>query len=102
MIRSQAEIRVEFLASRLPRLAHLLLRVAGDLVQLALYIFMGYLAYRYARRASMLPMPMTGVSEAWTYIPVIIGFADAAVVIVLRFLAGPSQRPGISATQVEV
>jgi TRAP-type C4-dicarboxylate transport system permease small subunit len=92
VIRSQAEIRVEFLSKRLPPTANALLRIVGGLIQLGLYLFVGYLAFQYARRASMLSMPMTGASEAWTFVPIVIGFLDAAVVIVLRAFA-PKQIP---------
>jgi TRAP-type C4-dicarboxylate transport system permease small subunit len=92
VIRSQAEIRVEFLSNRLPRAAYSLMRIVGDLIQLGLYLFMGYLAFQYALRASMLTMPMTGASEAWTFAPIVIGFLDAAAVIVLRAFS-PRQVP---------
>jgi TRAP-type C4-dicarboxylate transport system permease small subunit len=86
IVRRHAEIRVEFLAKRLPGRVQDVLAVLGDVLQLCLYLFLGYLGVLYANRISVLPMPMTRVSQALIIIPLVIGFLDASCVVVLRFL----------------
>lgn len=102
IIRSQSELRIEFLSKRVPEPARSVLRFVSDLVQLGLYILMGYLAFQYARRVSVLDLPMTGVSEAWTFTPIVFGFLDSAIVIVVRFVAGGPSPPVQSAPPAEV
>ena len=86
IVRQAAEIRVQFAILRLPSGARRVLDVLGDAAQFTLYVTFGILVWRYAVRMSALPMPITGFSEALVYVPVAVGFFDAAIVVVLRTL----------------
>jgi TRAP-type C4-dicarboxylate transport system permease small subunit len=88
IVRRRAEIRVQFAILGLPTRARRVLDVLGDAAQFALYVTFGILVWQYAMRMRVLPMPITGFSEALVYVPVAIGFFDAAVVVVLRALTG--------------
>ena len=95
IVRRQAEIRVEFLADRLPHGVQNSLLVVGDLIQLCLYVFIGFLGIKYAIRISILPMPITQASQGFFFLPLIAGFLDSATVIVMRILVRREAEEGL-------
>jgi len=102
IVRRSGEIRVEAFATRLPGAAQEGLEFFGDVAQLSLYSYIGYLGLQYADRVSVLPMPMTRASEAWTILPLALGFLDAAIVIVGRFVTRQPGGPASPTGETEI
>lgn len=86
VVRSSAEIRVQFAVQGLPARSRQVLNLVGDAAQFALYVTFGILLTQYAIRMSPLSMPVTRLSEALLYAPAAVGLFDASIVVLLRTL----------------